>query len=92
LEPTRELAAQVQTQIEKFSSLRSVLIYGGAGRANEQIREIMRKSPQILVCTPGRLIDLCKNFHLDMKKVKYQILDEGDKMLDMGFDRDIETL
>ena len=54
--------------------------------------EIQRTQPHILVATPGRLIDLCQNFQLDISSCKYQILDEGDKMLDMGFDRDIETL
>lgn len=54
--------------------------------------EIKRTQPHILVATPGRLIDLCQNFQLDISSCKYQILDEGDKMLDMGFDRDIETL
>lgn len=52
----------------------------------------MRERPQVLVATPGRLIDLCKNLRLDLSNVKYQILDEGDKMLDMGFERDISTL
>ena len=45
-----------------------------------------------MVATPGRLIDLCKNFGLDLTQTKYQILDEGDKMLDMGFDKDIKVL
>lgn len=54
--------------------------------------EIQRKQPQVLVATPGRLIDLCKNSRLDISSVMYQILDEGDKMLDMGFDKDIQFL
>lgn len=54
--------------------------------------EIKKKRPQVIVATPGRLIDLCENFDLNLSNCKYQILDEGDKMLDMGFDKDIKTL
>jgi superfamily II DNA/RNA helicase len=50
------------------------------------VRDIKRLKPDILVCTPGRLIDLLKNESLSLKDVGYQILDEGDKMLDMGFE------
>lgn len=53
------------------------------------VREIKKTNPDILVCTPGRLIDLLKNEGLNLKNVRYQILDEGDKMLDMGFEQDI---
>lgn len=53
------------------------------------MREIKKLNPDLLVCTPGRLIDLLKNEGLKLKNVKYQILDEGDKMLDMGFEQDI---
>jgi superfamily II DNA/RNA helicase len=45
-----------------------------------------------LVATPGRLIDLCQNYNLDISGCRYQVLDEGDKMLDMGFDKDIKVL
>ena len=54
--------------------------------------EIKRKRPSVLVATPGRLIDLCENYGLNISDCRFQILDEGDKMLDMGFDKDIETL
>jgi ATP-dependent RNA helicase DBP3 len=54
--------------------------------------EIRSKKPQVIVATPGRLIDLCQNFNLDISECLYQILDEGDKMLDMGFEKDITTL
>ena len=53
------------------------------------MREIKKTSPDLLVCTPGRLIDLLKNEGLNLKNVRYQTLDEGDKMLDMGFEQDI---
>ena len=50
------------------------------------MRDIKRGKPDILVCTPGRLIDLLQNEGLSLQEVGYQILDEGDKMLDMGFE------
>lgn len=53
------------------------------------MRQIKTMRPDILVCTPGRLIDLLNNEGLSLDKVEYQILDEGDKMLDMGFEEDI---
>ena len=57
--------------------------------SNLIVREIRKNKPDILVCTPGRLIDLLKNEGLKLDQVSYQILDEGDKMLDMGFEQDI---
>eukprot|EP00347_Sterkiella_histriomuscorum_P008439 403345090 len=89
LEPTRELASQVQTQVDKFTNLKSVLVYGGGDKAGYQMSQISRARPDILVCTPGRLIDLLTNYNLDLSQCNYQILDEGDKMLDMGFEQDI---
>ena len=53
------------------------------------MRQIKNDKPDILVCTPGRLIDLLQNSGLTLDKSAYQILDEGDKMLDMGFEQDI---
>lgn len=53
------------------------------------VREIKKIRPDIVVCTPGRLIDLLQNEGLDLSEAEYQILDEGDKMLDMGFEDDI---
>lgn len=50
------------------------------------VRQIRQTRPDILVCTPGRLIDLLENEGLSLDQVQYQILDEGDKMLDMGFE------
>lgn len=46
---------------------------------------IKRENPELLVCTPGRLIDICNEYKLDLTNVKYFVLDEGDRMLDMGF-------
>lgn len=90
LEPTRELAIQVKAQIDKFSSLSSVLVYGGDSvKAYHNMSDIRRKKPQVIIATPGRLIDLVENYDLDLGASRYQILDEGDKMLDMGFDKDV---
>jgi len=89
LEPTRELASQVQSQVEKFTNLKSVLVYGGGASRGQQMRDIKKMRPDVLVCTPGRLIDLLQNEGLNMDDCQYQILDEGDKMLDMGFEQDI---
>jgi superfamily II DNA/RNA helicase len=55
-------------------------------------RNIERDKPDILVCTPGRLIDVITSFDLDISSVDYLVLDEGDRMLDMGFQEDIELI
>ena len=90
LEPTRELAVQVDDQIKKFSNLRSVLLFGGGGtKAFHNMNDIRRVRPHVIVATPGRLIDLLENYGLSIESSGYQILDEGDKMLDMGFHKDI---
>ena len=53
---------------------------------------IRKKNPEVLVCTPGRLIDIIESYNLDLSQVEYFILDEGDRMLDMGFQQDIEYI
>ena len=53
------------------------------------VSNIKRKNPQVLVATPGRLIDLVENYGLDISTTKFKILDEGDKMLDMGFQQEL---
>jgi len=85
LEPTRELATQVQEQVEKFCSLSSCLLYGGGSSKQSQYNEVRAKRPELLVCTPGRLIDVMHSYDLDLSEVEYFVLDEGDRMLDMGF-------
>ena len=79
----------MQTQVEKFTNLKSVLVYGGGSSRGQQMRDIKRVKPDVLVCTPGRLIDLLTNDELTLDDCQFQILDEGDKMLDMGFEQDI---
>ena len=93
LTPTRELAAQIQDSIRvygKNSGLRSVALFGGASR-NRQIGEL-RSHPDIIVATPGRLLDLISDGYLGLKHVSYLVLDEADRMLDMGFIPDVRKI
>lgn len=92
MEPTRELANQVAKQVENFTELRSVAVYGGGESKQMQLRKIREVRPQIIIATPGRLIDMLNNNEIDLSGVGYYILDEGDKMLDMGFHEDIERI
>ena len=91
--PTRELAVQVCKDLEAAAaklSARIGSIYGG--RAYEpQIRDL-KKGVEIVVGTPGRLIDLMKQRHLNLQQIKTVVLDEADEMLDLGFLPDVETL
>ncbi|XP_040329887.1 putative ATP-dependent RNA helicase DDX43 isoform X2 [Herpailurus yagouaroundi] len=87
--PTRELALQVQAECSKYSykGLKSVCIYGGGDR-NGQIQEL-KKGVDIIIATPGRLNDLQMNNFVDLRSITYLVLDEADKMLDMGFEPQI---
>jgi ATP-dependent RNA helicase DeaD len=93
LAPTRELAVQVTTEINKFArytGIRTVAIYGG-----QSIRlqyDQLRRGIQIVVATPGRLIDHVKQHSIQLDNVKYVVLDEADRMLDMGFIDDIKFI
>ena len=93
LVPTRELAVQVTNEINKFSrytGIRTVAIYGGQsiGLQHNQLR----RGIQIVVATPGRLIDHVKQGSIQLENVKYVVLDEADRMLDMGFIDDIKFI
>ncbi|MDA9002421.1 DEAD/DEAH box helicase [Flavobacteriaceae bacterium] len=93
LTPTRELADQVYTNVKqysKFLDLRAAVIFGGVNQ-NPQIKHL-RNGVDILVATPGRLIDLENQGHLSLSKVEIFVLDEADRMLDMGFKRDIDKI
>ncbi len=93
LTPTRELAAQILDEFKEYSEytdLRSTVIFGGVG-ANPQIRAL-RNGVDILVATPGRLLDLQSQGALSLSKVEMLVLDEADRMLDMGFLRDIKKI
>ena len=93
LEPTRELAMQTCTEMASFSTgkyPRAAVVYGGAS-IGEQIRSLKR-GVEIVVGTPGRVQDLIDRGVLNLDKIDYFILDEGDEMLDMGFVDDIENI
>ena len=93
LAPTRELALQIHTELENFAkntSLRSAVIFGGVGQ-NPQVRRL-QKGVDVLVATPGRLLDLAGQGHVDLSIVCVLVLDEADRLLDMGFIRDVKRI
>lgn len=93
LTPTRELAAQILANLDQygqFLDIRSTVIFGGVS-ANPQITAL-RKGIDILVATPGRLLDLESQRKLSLHEVEHLVLDEADRMLDMGFLRDIKRI
>jgi ATP-dependent RNA helicase RhlE len=93
LTPTRELAAQIEESVKtygKYLSLTSTVIFGGVN-INPQMSRL-RKPLDILVATPGRLLDLANQKAVDLSGVEILVLDEADRMLDMGFIRDIKKI
>ena len=93
LEPTRELAAQVAESFDtygKYNKLTKALLIGGH-TLNEQIKTV-DKGVDVLIATPGRLLDLFDRGHLLMHDVKILVIDEADRMLDMGFIPDVEKI
>jgi ATP-dependent RNA helicase DDX3X len=93
LAPTRELASQIQDEAQKFlycTGIASVVVYGGAD-VRDQLRQIERGC-DLLVATPGRLVDLIERGRLGMENVKFLVLDEADRMLDMGFEPQIRRI
>lgn len=93
LTPTRELAAQIQENVKEYSTyldIRSTVIFGGVNQ-NPQVRTL-RQGVDILIATPGRLLDLQAQGHVNLNKVEVLVLDEADRMLDMGFLRDIQKV
>ncbi|MBI5925577.1 MAG: DEAD/DEAH box helicase [Aquabacterium sp.] len=93
LTPTRELAAQVEESVRVYSKylpIRSAVMFGGVGM-NPQI-EALRRGLDVLVATPGRLLDHHQQGTLDLSHVEYFVLDEADRMLDMGFIHDIRRV
>jgi ATP-dependent RNA helicase RhlE len=93
LEPTRELAAQVETAFRdygRFTDLRVSLVHGGVGYGKQ--REELKRGVDILVATPGRLLDLLEQRTMSLKEIKILVLDEVDRMLDMGFLPDVRRI
>ena len=93
LSPTRELAAQIDERFSAYSEhmdIRHKVIFGGVNQ-NPQVRAL-QKGVDVLVATPGRLLDLIGQGHIDLGRVEFFVLDEADQMLDMGFIRDIKKV
>ena len=93
LEPTRELAAQVETAIRdvaRFTNIRVAVVYGGVGYGRQN--EALRAGVDIIVATPGRLLDHLRQGTCKLDQLKYLILDEADRMLDMGFLPDVRRI
>jgi ATP-dependent RNA helicase RhlE len=93
LTPTRELAIQIGESIQaygRFLSLRHQVIFGGVSQ-HAQVQSI-RRGVDILVATPGRLLDLMQQGHISLRDIQYFILDEADRMLDMGFVHDVKRI
>ncbi|TYH47207.1 hypothetical protein ES332_D11G395300v1 [Gossypium tomentosum] len=93
LSPTRELSCQIHDEAKKFSyqtGVKVVVAYGGAP-INQQLRELER-GVDILVATPGRLVDLLERARVSLQAVRYLALDEADRMLDMGFEPQIRKI
>jgi ATP-dependent RNA helicase RhlE len=93
LTPTRELALQVEEFVRAYGRerpVRSAVIYGGVGY--EQQFEAIKAGPEIVVATPGRLLDIVEQGRIDLRKVEILVLDEADRMLDMGFIKDIRSI
>src|SRR5688572_32103884 len=93
LEPTRELAAQVETAIRdygRFTNLRTVVLYGGTGYGKQD--QALRRGADIVVATPGRLLDQISRGMLRLDQIEILVLDEADRMLDMGFMPDVRKI
>lgn len=93
LEPTRELAAQTEemlASLARFTDLRTIVVYGGVGY--ERQREAFRRGTDIVVATPGRLLDHLRQRALSLQRISHLVLDEADRMLDMGFLPDVRRI
>jgi len=93
LEPTRELAAQVETAIRdfaRFTTLQVAVVFGGVGYGRQN--EALKSGVDIIVATPGRLLDHLRQGTARLDQVKYLVLDEADRMLDMGFLPDVRRI
>ncbi len=93
LTPTRELAIQVAKNFEvygRYQTLSHTVIFGGVPQ-EKQVRQL-KKGTDILIATPGRLLDLAQQGHVNLSKVRMLVLDEADRMLDMGFINDVKKI
>jgi ATP-dependent RNA helicase RhlE len=93
LTPTRELAIQIEESFKaygKYLDLKHLVIYGGVSQYSQVAS--LRRGIDILVATPGRLLDLMQQRHVSLQDIKYFVLDEADRMLDMGFVQDVRRI
>lgn len=93
LTPTRELAIQIAENLDeygKYLDLKYLVIFGGVGQ-NPQVKALQR-GVDLLVATPGRLLDLMNQGHIDVRNIEFFVLDEADRMLDMGFVHDVRKV
>jgi Superfamily II DNA and RNA helicases len=93
LTPTRELAIQIRDSFRDYgkgTDLKCSVIFGGVNQASQIT--VLKKGVDILVATPGRLLDLIKQRHIKLDNIEYLVLDEADRMLDMGFVRDVKRV
>jgi ATP-dependent RNA helicase RhlE len=93
LAPTRELAGQIGERVNAYGrhlKLRAAVIFGGVGQGQQV--NALRSGVDILIATPGRLLDLCAQRHIRLDKVSILVLDEADRMLDMGFIHDVRKI
>ena len=91
LAPTRELAQQIQSVVRRYRFANNVCLYGGASRG-PQMRQVREMNPQIIIATPGRMIDFVESRTVDLRAVDYLVLDEADRMLDMGFEPQLKKI
>ena len=95
LAPTRELGQQIASQLVLFAKylpkIQIQAVYGGASIV-VQMKEIKRRTPQVVIATPGRLLDLIRRKTLNLSAVKFVVLDEADEMLNMGFKDDLDDI
>jgi len=93
LAPTRELAAQIHQSFECYgadSGLRGAVVFGGVSKRPQM--QTLRRGVDVLVATPGRLLDLMNDGVVDLRAVRFFVLDEADRMLDMGFIQDVRRI
>ena len=93
LTPTRELAIQIEENFKVYSKylpLSQLCVFGGVGKGSQIAA--LRKRVDVLIATPGRLLDLCSDGHVNLSKIEILVLDEADRMLDMGFVNDVKKI
>ncbi|MES2797358.1 MAG: DEAD/DEAH box helicase, partial [Bacteroidota bacterium] len=93
LTPTRELAIQIDESFQAYgrnTKLRHTVVFGGVGQKSQT--DALRKGIDVLVATPGRLLDLMNQGYINLKNIKIFVLDEADRMLDMGFIHDVKKV